>query len=458
MNRRAMAVLGVACLAVLSAGCSSDDGGGDGAADTTAESTATTDATADTAVVTDSAPADTAETTPEATTAATEVASTEAPAAAEVPDGEPIKFTAATAVSGVVAQPEIFDAVDAAVEAINGAGGIADPAGGPNRPLEVVRCEAGAGGNVEADVALRCAQDSIDEGAIAVLGKYLFGADGTQTWAQAGIPMIGTSPVETEDFINEMVYPLSGGAITGGPGVGIALQQAGAKTIALVTGDVDAGRQLPGLMKPGLASEEDLVQEVYVPLDPSADYTPQLSQLVSANPDAIAVFGSSDINVRVIAGLRSAGYAGLIAVPGTGLTPDGIEVLGDAAEGVLLVSGFEAATGTSDAIAQFNAEMDATAPDAARTELAVNAWASVHLFADVLSELDTIDSASLVAALNNRPVELGVAPPFTLGVPDNQLGLPRVFRVTFQVQEISDGEIVPSGDGAFLDVNDFVTG
>ena len=304
MNRRAMAVLGVACLAALSAGCSSDDGGGDGAADTTAESTATTDATADTAVVTDSAPADTAETTPEATTAVTEVRTTEAPVAAEAPEGEPIKFTAATAVGGVVAQPEIFDAVDAAVAAINGAGGIADPAGGPNRPLEVVRCEAGAGGNVDADVALRCAQDSIDEGVIAVLGKYLFGADGTQTWAQAGIPMIGTSPVETEDFINEMVYPLSGGAITGGPGVGIALQQAGAKTIALVTGDVDAGRQLPGLMKPGLASEDDLVQEVYVPLDPSADYTPQLSQLVSANPDAIAVFGSSDINVRVIAGLR----------------------------------------------------------------------------------------------------------------------------------------------------------
>ncbi len=456
MNRRALTLVGVACLAVLSAACSSDDGG-DSSAGTTAAPSATTAATADSVVATDGEPADTQATTPEATTADTAATATEAPAA-EVPDGEPIKFTAATAVSGVVAQPEIFDAVDAAVEAINGAGGIADPAGGPNRPLEVVRCEAGAGGNVEADVALRCAQDSIDAGVIAVLGKYLFGADGTQTWAGAGIPMIGTSPVETEDFINELVYPLSGGAITGGPGVGIALQQAGAKTIALITGDVDAGRQLPGLMTPGLASEDDLVQEVYVPLDPSADYTPQLSQLVSANPDGIAVFGSSDINVRVIAGLRGAGYTGLIAVPGTGLTPDGIEVLGDAAEGVLLVSGFEAATGTSDAIGQFNAEMDATAPDAARTELAVNAWSSVHLFAEVLGELDTIDSASLVAALNNRPVDLGVAPPFTLGVADNQLGLPRVFRVTFQVQEISDGEIVPSGDGAFLDVNDFVTG
>ncbi len=457
MSRRMNRWLGaVALLAVVAAaGCSSDGDSAttDSTTDVTAGAAATTEAVT---APTDTEPADTTAVTAD-TTAETTPDTSEAEAV-EAPTGEPIKFMAATAVAGVVAQPEIFDAVDAAVTAINDEGGIVDPAGGPNRPLEVMRCEAGAGGNVDPDVALRCAQDSIDAGVVAVLGKYLFGADGTQAWAQAGIPMIGTSPAETEDFLNELVYPLSGGAITGGPGLGIALQQAGAETIALVTGDVEAGRQLPALMKPGLAAEDDLVQEVYVPLDPSADYTPQLSQLVSANPDGIAVFGSSDINVRVISGLRSAGYTGLIGVPGTGLTPEGIETLGDAAEGVILASGFEAATGTGDAIEQFNAEMDAQAPDAARTELAINAWASVHLFADVLSELDTIDTASIVAALDNRPVDLGVAPPFTLGVADNQLGLPRVFRVTFQTQEIRDGEIVPSGDGTFLDVNDFVTG
>ncbi len=457
MSRRMNRWLGaVALLAVVAAaGCSSDGDSAttDSTTDVTAGAAATTEAVT---APTDTEPADTTAVTAD-TTAETTPDTSEAEAV-EAPTGEPIKFMAATAVAGVVAQPEIFDAVDAAVTAINDDGGIVDPAGGPNRPLEVMRCEAGAGGNVDPDVALRCAQDSIDAGVVAVLGKYLFGADGTQAWAQAGIPMIGTSPAETEDFLNELVYPLSGGAITGGPGLGIALQQAGAETIALVTGDVEAGRQLPALMKPGLAAEDDLVQEVYVPLDPSADYTPQLSQLVSANPDGIAVFGSSDINVRVISGLRSAGYTGLIGVPGTGLTPEGIETLGDAAEGVILASGFEAATGTGDAIEQFNAEMDAQAPDAARTELAINAWASVHLFADVLGELDTIDTASIVAALDNRPVDLGVAPPFTLGVADNQLGLPRVFRVTFQTQEIRDGEIVPSGDGTFLDVNDFVTG
>jgi hypothetical protein len=268
--------------------------------------------------------------------------------------------------------------------------------------------------------------------------------------------MIGTAPVEVADFTTELVYPISGGALAGGPGLGIALQQAGAQTLAVVTGDVEAGRQLPGLMRPGLESEDDLVQEVYVPLDPSADYTPQLSQLVSANPDAIAVFGSSDINVRVIAGLRSAGYTGLLGVTGTGLTQEGIETLGDAAEGLLVVSDFEAATGASEAIAQFNEEMEAHAPDAPRTPLAINAWASVHLFADVIGELEVIDGPSLIAGLNGRPVDLGLAPPFTLGTPDNQLNLPRIFRVSFQVQEIRDGETVPAGDGEFLDVNDFV--
>ena len=417
MGIRAIRVVGaLGLVALLAAGCGDDDGGdGDGASGTTAST-------------------------------------------APLPEGEPIKFAVPAAVEGTVAQPEIFDAADAAVAAVNAEGGITDPEGGPNRPLEVVRCEAGAGGNNDPDVALNCAEDTIAEGVLAVVGRYLFGADGTKAWAEAGIPMIGSAPVEVEDFTNELVFPISGGALTGGPGVGIALQEAGAETIAVITGDVDAGRQLPGLINPGLADEDDLVQEVYVSLDPSADYTPQLSQLASANPDGVAVFGSSDINVRVISGLRSAGYEGLLAVPGTGLSPDGLETLGESAEGLLVVGEYDAPTSEGEAIDQFNEEMDAHAPDAARTDLAINAWASVHLLADVLSEVDAIDSASIVAALDQREIDLGLAPPFTMGVPDNPLSLPRIFRVTFQVREVSDGEIVAINDGEFLDVNDFASG
>ncbi|MET0726743.1 MAG: ABC transporter substrate-binding protein [Acidimicrobiales bacterium] len=382
---------------------------------------------------------------------------TEAPDVS-LPEGEPIKFVAAAAVAGIVAQPEVFDAADAAVEAINADGGIPDPAGGPNRPLEVVRCEAGAGGSVDPDVALKCAQETIAEGVIAVVGRFLLGPDGTQAWAQAGIPMIGTAPSEAEDFINPLVYPISGGALTGPGGVAVALQEEGAETIALVTGDVAAGRALPGLMTPVLESPDDLVNQTYLPLDPSADFTTQIAQLVSANPDGVAVFGSTDINVRTIAGLRGAGYTGLIGMPTTGLGSDGLETLGETADGLIIVSDFQSPDDTGEAIDRFNAEMDAIDSDAPRTGLAVNAWASVHLFAEVLRDLDTIDPPSLLAALDGRPVDLGVAPPFTLNVPDNPVGAPRIFRVTFQVQEVQDGEILPSGDGEFLDLNDFQSG
>src|SRR5215204_5796467 len=192
----------LASLALVLAACGSDDTDTDTSAAapvTDADSTAGT--TAETA-------AETAETTP------------------EEPTGEPILLNVVAAVEGVVGQPEIFDGADAAVASINAAGGIPDPEGGANRPLEIVRCEAGAGGSASPDVALECARDTIDQGIIAVVSKYLIGADGTKAWQEAGIPLVGTVPIEGEDFTNPAVYPIAGGAAALVGGVGVALQEA----------------------------------------------------------------------------------------------------------------------------------------------------------------------------------------------------------------------------------------
>jgi ABC-type branched-subunit amino acid transport system substrate-binding protein len=436
-------------LSLLVAACADDD---DESADT--DAAATTEASPNTTAGAEDTTATTTGGTVSETTAGTTAETTTettAATAGEEPTGEPIKFGVAAAVEGVVGQPELFDGIDAAVASVNAAGGIPDPAGGPNRPLEVVRCEAGAGGSVSPDVALECARDTIDAGIIAVVGEYLIGADGTKAWQEAGIPMIGTMPVEAEDFVNPAVWPITGGALAGTPGLGYALQQAGAKTIGFITGDVEAGRALPGLLKPALEEESDLVNETYVSLDPSADYTPQLVQLASANPDAIAVIGSTDINARAIAGLRQAGYTGLIGVPGTGLSPDALADLGEMAEELIVVSSFNAPTDTdNEAIAAFNAGMDEYAPDAIRNEFSLNAWASVNLFAEILATLDAIDAATLSAALDGYQVDLGLTPPFTFGVPNNQLGVPRIFTVAFQPQIVEGGEIVSNGD--FVDL------
>jgi ABC-type branched-subunit amino acid transport system substrate-binding protein len=438
-------------LALIVGACSGDDDDGSEATtvETAVASDSSADATADSAA--DTTEASTADTAAETTAAA--AAETTAASAVDEPTGEPIKFAVTSAVEGIVGQPEVFDGADAATAAINAAGGIPDPAGGPNRPLEVVRCEAGAGGSVSPDVALECARATLDEGIIAVVGKYLTGADGTKLWQEAGVPLLGTLPSDVEDFLNPASYPITGGATSSVGGAAYSLQQAGATTIALVTGDVAAGRSLPGFVTPVLDDPANLVNETYLPLDPSADYTPQLTQLASLNPDGVALIASTDINVRAITGLRQAGYTGLIAVVGTAASPAALEDLGEFAEGIIVAGAFAAPTDEGNAgVDQFNAEMDEYAPDALRNDFSVNAWVSVYVFADLLKTLDTIDAASLTAAMNGYQVDLrGLAPPFALNVPVPG-GLPRVFTSTFQPQIVEDGRIVSTGE--FVDLTE----
>ena len=300
--------------------------------------------------------------------------------------------------------------------------------------------------------------DTIDEGVIAIVGEYLIGADGTTAWQEAGIPMIGTMPIEAEDFTNPAVWPITGGALAGTPGLGVALQQAGAKTIAVITGDAEAGRALPSLIKPALEEESDLVNETYLSLDPSADYTPQLAQLASANPDGIAVIGSTDINARAIAGLRQAGYTGLLGVPGTGVSPSALEDLGDAAEGLIVVSSFAAPTDT---------ENEAHRPLQRRHGRVRRRTPCATSSRSTRGRRCTCSPRS--SPPSTRSTRRRWRPPWRatrstsasrrrsrMGVPNNQLGVPRIFTVTFQPQIVEDGEIVASGD--FVDLTQVIGG
>ena len=72
--------------------------------------------------------------------------------------------------------------------------------------------------------------------------------------------------------------------------------------------------------------------------------------------------------------------------------------------------------------------MDETAPDAVRNEFSLNAWASVHLFAEVLATLDTIDAASLMAALDGYDGRSRHLAAVHAGrAATTRLGLPRIF-------------------------------
>jgi ABC-type branched-subunit amino acid transport system substrate-binding protein len=367
--------------------------------------------------------------------------------------GAAVKLSVMAPESGIVAQPEIFDGALTAVAAINDAGGIADPDGGDARPLEIVECRM-EGTTTDPQAPLKCAEDAIEAGVVADVGKYLFATEGVKAFQQAGVPLIGTVPIEQEDFINPNVFAFNGGAPVLIAGTGAALQEAGAKTIGVLTGDVPAGRALPGFVKPVLGSPEDLTTESYVPLDASADLTPFAAKVAQENPDGMVMAASGDINVKAILALRQAGYQGLIGVPASNLSAETIDTLGDAAEGIISAGTYEAVTDEdNETIAQFNKEMDDYAPDAQRNEFSLNAWLAVHYTADLLADADKLDAATLLAAVQAKPtVDLGATPEFTLGEPNNFLQLPTVPAADVQFKKVEGGEVVAIGD--FVDLNE----
>jgi ABC-type branched-subunit amino acid transport system substrate-binding protein len=243
---------------------------------------------------------------------------------------------------------------------------------------------------------------------------------------------------------------LFGGAIETA-GAGAALQDAGAKTIALISADNPGGRFLPQFIKPVLEDESDLVNETYLPLDPSVDVTPFVARVVRADPDGVAIAESTDLSVKLVTALRQAGYQGKIAP--SSLNPDAIDKLGSAAEGLVVAGSYEAVTTTSNPTTkQYVTEMDRYAEDAAQDEFSLNAWLSIHFIADELAKLPAIDAKSFFDALDAGPmVDLGVAPPFALGNGNTFVGLPRIPRATVQYQKVEDGKIVANGDFVDLD-------
>src|SRR6476659_7816691 len=175
------------------------------------------------------------------------------------PPGQPIKLSILAPVDGVGAQPEIISGAEAAVAAVNDAGGIADPAGGPKRPLSLFKCKLKASDDPEAR-PLECAKDAIAAGVVADVAKYAFSQGPTKAYQAAGVPLVGTIAVDAEDYTNPNVFMLAGGAMNLA-GQGSALQKAGAKTIAFMSADNAAARALPAFLTPVLENKSDLINQ-----------------------------------------------------------------------------------------------------------------------------------------------------------------------------------------------------
>lgn len=401
--RRWPAALLAVGLATFSASCGGDDQSSDAASDTTAASTTTV-----------------------------------AP-----PSGPPVKVMVYSALSGVPTPfPEAVAGAQAAAKGVNDAGGVGD------RPIEIVECDIGADPNGP----VKCARQAVDEQVVAVVGSLDTTGDSLAVLQEAGIPSVSPYPRRAE-LATPVSYPVTTGAMALVAGAVTALADQGHERINVTYSDVPgAAATVEFVAKLAADARGVAVRTTAIP-QPSADLAPLVAD-ASRDVDAIAFVGTPTDAAKFVAAARQSGVTLPISGHSIAFDEATIETLGDAAEGLLVTTTFKPSTTEGDeAVDQFNAEMDAVDADARKNEISMGAWVGVKLLAAVAADLPTIDSASLIKALDGvSGLDLGLMPPVDFSKPIEVIpGLTRIFNTKVMYSEVTDGVLTPV-DGRFVDV------
>jgi ABC-type branched-subunit amino acid transport system substrate-binding protein len=419
-------VLAVGCTLAIAA-CGSDS-----------NSSSSPTTTAASAVTSAAAPA----TTSAATTAAPAV-TTAAPAAtttaAAKPTGDPIKLMVMTSLDDPnFALPEAADAAKAAAQEVNDKGGV------NGHPLAVEVC------NVRLDQALAeaCAQTAIaDKVSAAGFGFNTSGAVVIPELHTAGIPWLSAAAFGVADTTVDGSYPIEPGGEGEFRALGKYALDKGFKKVSIVITDSAASNHASkDVIQPMLTGVA--VNEVKVPLA-TTDYTPYAQAALKGDPELIMLIGAQTLPGQILPYTRDQGYKGDFIAPAVVVTKKARDEMGAAGDGFIVTSGVRQPS--DPAAADFNATMDKYAPNINRSANAVRAWAGIQLVAELLKNSDKTDAAALTAALNSaKDVDLGVVGPVGWGNPPPVPQFPRISNPTVAYYEVKGGDLVPFGDGKFV--------
>jgi ABC-type branched-subunit amino acid transport system substrate-binding protein len=364
------------------------------------------------------------------------------------PTGEPILLGVIAEGEGTTpASPNLdaaLDATRAAATAVNADGGVA------GRPLEIVGCDTRGDPNGAAE----CGREMVDQGVVALVGTFSgFSAGFLPVTEAAGIPSVGHFIGGAADLGATLTYPI----MTGSPGLiagqGFLAGELGCERPSIARNESDVVAQAVGLVNIGLsASGLEVANEVTFPFN-----APDMSSFVAAatrdGVDCIIAITIDQDLVTFVRALRQSGSEVSVISVGNNIGRAIANGFGEDLNGVYGVSFLVPPTETDDPdVQRYLEELDAENPDAVKDELSENAWASVHMFADVTEGLDTIDSASVVAALNALDsYDPPLGPPVDFTTPQQTIPGARIFATGVMFTLVEDGEIT-SLTGEFVDV------
>lgn len=190
-----------------------------------------------------------------------------------------------------------------------------------------------------------------------------------------------------------------------------------------------------------LAAAEDSGIEVVADQGASlatTDFNSQIASVLAAEPDAVSLDLLAGPAATTLAGLRSAGYEGLIVSQLGVINPVLLETAGDDVEG-LVVPTFWVPSVDNDITRTFVDAYAAEYPESPNPNLfGMLAWDSIHVLAAIVEEIGSTDPAEILAAFESGSWETGMNPEFSFG--DDGYG-----DLTSLIVEYQDGVPVPIG-------------
>ncbi|MFI6452792.1 ABC transporter substrate-binding protein [Streptosporangium amethystogenes] len=328
--------------------------------------------------------------------------------------------------------PDQAAAIEAAVSAVNDAGGIA------GRKVELTVCNDQADPNVSA----KCAQDAVGQGAIAVIGGLSVGGSGmVPVLEQAGIPLL-SHPINPLEFTSKTSWPIPGGTPVSFSGAAIGLVKThGCKKIDAITQSLPSSIASADFADAGLRSlGMKLNAKIAVPTT-NADYGPPVAQVVSNGADCVVLALPPGEAGKAIAAL-GAGAPGVKAgLAAASLTQALIDQIGKAAEDVLLSDSFLPVNSDEAGMVAFRDAMRKYKPDATPTSAGVVVWSAVAAVkAAAESVQGTVDATSVQEALGRlSAVETGVGPALNLTTPLGIKDFDRILNTNVVTYTVKNG-------------------
>jgi len=371
-------------------------------------------------------------------------------ASAAKPTGAPIKIGVLTSITGPsVHFPDVPQGAQAAADAINAAGGVKDPAGGPNRPIEIVACDDA----FDPNQAASCARKAVADKELAMVGNVSPHGDVyAPIMYAAGIPLVGIQANAAAESLNELSFPMQGGSVVSLLSNVAFLAKQGVKKLTVEHIQNAAADFLVAQMKKRAeALGMTVANDVLVPAD-AADMTSYAARFTSNGADGAVMVEPSDRVAKLITALNQGGVSLEKFKMSGQLNPGDLKKLGAAANGFYgSDAAFPVDYTANPGIKQFVKEYSALKNAADPSTFALQAWVAVHVIAETLiPKMTTIDSASLVSTMKTiGPIARPEWTPFDWSQPVEAIpGLKlRSFSLKLLYSKAENGKFTPVTSG-----------